>query len=125
MSLIIRDTISLTTASGVSKIQLCIGDITKLPKQEEADVLVVSAFPGLPVNTIYSSQQIGKYSRDSLKYFFDCGALNKQAYGVTCHIREVVVVHKLSSRLSDVLMYLMFFSRFHASMIMHRFSNYA
>lgn len=47
MSLIIRDTISLTTASGVSKIQLCIGDITKLPKQEEADVLVVSAFPGV------------------------------------------------------------------------------
>lgn len=47
MSLIIHDTISLTTASGVSKIQLCIGDITKLPKEEQADVLVVSAFPGV------------------------------------------------------------------------------
>ena len=46
MSLIIHDTISLTTASGVSKIQLCIGDITKLPKEEKVDVLVVSAFPG-------------------------------------------------------------------------------
>ena len=46
MSLIIHDTISLTTASGVSRIQLCIGDITKLSKEEEVDVLVVSAFPG-------------------------------------------------------------------------------
>ena len=46
MSLIIYDTLSLTTENGVSKIQLCIGDITKLPKEEEADVLVVSAFPG-------------------------------------------------------------------------------
>ena len=52
MSLIIHDTISLTTASGVSKIQLCIGDITKLPKEEQADVLVVSAFPGETVKTI-------------------------------------------------------------------------
>lgn len=60
MSLIIHDTISLTTASGVSKIQLCIGDITKLPKDEQADVLVVSAFPGefdkslRPVNTVHA-----------------------------------------------------------------------
>lgn len=46
MALIIHDTLSLTTENGVSKIQLCIGDITKLPKEEEADVLVVSAFPG-------------------------------------------------------------------------------
>lgn len=53
MSLIIHDTISLTTASGVSKIQLCIGDITKLPKDEQADVLVVSAFPGKAAKTFY------------------------------------------------------------------------
>jgi len=52
MSLIIHDTISLTTASGVSKIQLCIGDITKLSKEEQADVLVVSAFPGENVTII-------------------------------------------------------------------------
>ena len=52
MSLIIHDTISLTAASGVSKIQLCIGDITKLPKEEQADVLVVSAFPGETAKTI-------------------------------------------------------------------------
>lgn len=52
MSLIIHDTISLTTASGVSKIQLCIGDITKLPKEEQADVLVVSAFPGETDKTV-------------------------------------------------------------------------
>lgn len=52
MSVIIHDTISLTTASGVSKIQLCIGDITKLPKEEQADVLVVSAFPGETDKTV-------------------------------------------------------------------------
>ncbi|XP_027053931.1 uncharacterized protein LOC113681070 [Pocillopora damicornis] len=46
MSLIVHDTISLTTSSGVSSIQLCIGDITKLSKEEQVDVLVVSAFPG-------------------------------------------------------------------------------
>lgn len=46
MSLIIHDTLSLTAENGVSKIQLCIGDITKLPKEDKVDVLVVSAFPG-------------------------------------------------------------------------------
>ena len=46
MSLIVHDTLSLTTENGVSKIQLCIGDITKLPREEKVDVLVVSAFPG-------------------------------------------------------------------------------
>ncbi|CAH3154722.1 unnamed protein product, partial [Porites evermanni] len=46
MSLIVHDTLSLTTETGVSKIQLCIGDITKLPREEKVDVLVVSAFPG-------------------------------------------------------------------------------
>ena len=52
MSLIIHDTLSLTTETGVSKIQLCIGDITKLPREEKVDVLVVSAFPGkLVTNT--------------------------------------------------------------------------
>lgn len=61
MSLIIHDTISLTTASGVSKIQLCIGDITKLPKEEQADVLVVSAFPGEVVKNTRST--IGKFTR--------------------------------------------------------------
>ena len=56
MSLIIHDTITLTTVSGVSKIQLCIGDITKLPKEEQVDVLVVSAFPGETVKTITRCQ---------------------------------------------------------------------
>lgn len=52
MSLIVHDTLSLTTETGVSKIQLCIGDITKLPREEKVDVLVVSAFPGkLVTNT--------------------------------------------------------------------------
>ena len=46
MSLIIHDEICLNTEIGVCKIQLCIGDITKLPKEESVDVLVVSAFPG-------------------------------------------------------------------------------
>ena len=46
MTLVVHDTLTLTTDNGESKIQLCIGDITKLPKQDEVDVLVVSAFPG-------------------------------------------------------------------------------
>lgn len=65
MSLIVHDTLSLTTETGVSKIQLCIGDITKLPREEKVDVLVVSAFPGkLVINTDYnmhnSNQQFTK-----------------------------------------------------------------
>ena len=46
MALIIHDALTLTTENEESKIQLCIGDITKLPKEDEVDVLVVSAFPG-------------------------------------------------------------------------------
>ena len=46
MSLLIHDEICINADIGVCKIQLCIGDITKLPKEESVDVLVVSAFPG-------------------------------------------------------------------------------
>ena len=62
MSLIVHDTLSLTTETGVSKIQLCIGDITKLPREEKVDVLVVSAFPGkfVLINMHNSNQQFTK-----------------------------------------------------------------
>ena len=58
MALIIHDALTLTTENGESKIQLCIGDITKLPKQDEVDVLIVSAFPGklALLDAVYRSQ---------------------------------------------------------------------
>lgn len=63
MALIIHDALTLTTENGESKIQLCIGDITKLPKQDEVDVLVVSAFPGkLLVNPVNPSKPVRKYN---------------------------------------------------------------
>ena len=37
MALVVHDTLTLTTDNGESKIQLCIGDITKLPKQDEVE----------------------------------------------------------------------------------------
>ena len=63
MALVVHDTLTLTTNNGESKIQLCIGDITKLPKQDEVDVLVVSAFPGkLLVNPVNPSKSVRKYN---------------------------------------------------------------
>ena len=62
MALVVHDTLTLTTDNGESKIQLCIGDITKLPKQDEVDVLVVSAFPGkLLVNPVNPFKSVRKY----------------------------------------------------------------
>ena len=57
MALVVHDTLTLTTENGESKIQLCIGDITKLPKQDEVDVLVVSAFPGKLLVNIWCGNQ--------------------------------------------------------------------
>ena len=38
--------LTVQTDIGTCFIELCIGDITALPKEDEVDVLVLSAFPG-------------------------------------------------------------------------------
>ena len=43
---IIADRIKVTTDIGDCQIQLCIGNIIKLPREDKVDVLVISAFPG-------------------------------------------------------------------------------
>ena len=43
----VHSTIKLQTQDGLREIQLCFGDITKLPVEEKVDVIMVSAFPGL------------------------------------------------------------------------------
>ncbi len=40
------NTLEVETDIGKCFIELCIGDITALPKHDEVDVLVLSAFPG-------------------------------------------------------------------------------
>ena len=37
---------SVPTNKGESVIRILIGDLTKLPREDEVDVLVISAFPG-------------------------------------------------------------------------------
>ena len=43
--LLTKDEIEVATSNGPCKIQLAYGSVTSLPKEEEVDVLVVSAFP--------------------------------------------------------------------------------
>ena len=45
--MILQDELHVTTSDNNSTIQLYFGDITKLTKDEQVDVLVVSAYPGL------------------------------------------------------------------------------
>lgn len=45
-SLIVHDALHLKTDIGTCQIELCVGDITKLRREDKVDVVVVSAFPG-------------------------------------------------------------------------------
>ena len=44
--LIVHDTIKVLTQNGECKIDLCLGDITSLKREEKVDVVMVSAFRG-------------------------------------------------------------------------------
>ncbi|XP_033121102.1 uncharacterized protein LOC117120194 [Anneissia japonica] len=46
VSLIVADVIPVVTQLGTCDIELCFGDITKLPVEEKVDIVVVSAFRG-------------------------------------------------------------------------------
>ena len=43
--LVVKDRLEVPTDNGVCEIHLTYGSVTKLPKEDEVDVLVVSAFP--------------------------------------------------------------------------------
>ena len=43
--LVTKDEIEVPAIQGLSKIQLSYGSVTKLSKEDEVDVLVISAFP--------------------------------------------------------------------------------
>lgn len=47
MPLHIANRMFVVTSSGEREIQLCIGDLTTLPKEEKVDVVMVSAFPSI------------------------------------------------------------------------------
>ncbi|XP_041473614.1 uncharacterized protein LOC121422541 [Lytechinus variegatus] len=44
--LLVKDTLTVVTPSGECKIELCLGDITKLPQQDKVDVILISAYGG-------------------------------------------------------------------------------
>ena len=43
--IVVADTIKVTNDIGEPEIQICVGNIIELPKEEKVDVLVISAFP--------------------------------------------------------------------------------
>ena len=52
MSLIVANKIYVMTPNGEREIQLCLGDISKLAKEDSVDVIMISAFPGkFPLKT--------------------------------------------------------------------------
>ena len=52
--ILIADTLKVESDIGECQIQLCVGDITTLPKEDGVDILVISAFPGrLIENTFF------------------------------------------------------------------------
>ncbi|XP_030852134.1 uncharacterized protein LOC756962 [Strongylocentrotus purpuratus] len=59
--LIVENSIKVLTQNGVCQIDLCLGDITKLKKEDGVDVLVVSAFRGSYVES--RTSVIGALSR--------------------------------------------------------------
>lgn len=52
--LIVENSIKVLTQNGVCQIDLCLGDITKLKKEDGVDVLVVSAFRGESCGMMYT-----------------------------------------------------------------------
>lgn len=52
--LIVENSIKVLTQNGVCQIDLCLGDITKLKKEDSVDVLVVSAFRGESCGMMYT-----------------------------------------------------------------------
>ena len=45
--LLVKDTLTVVTPSGECKIELCLGDITKLSQQDKVDVILISAYGGI------------------------------------------------------------------------------
>ena len=59
--IVVSDTIKVTSEIGESQIQICIGDIIKLSKEEKVDVLVISAFPGKKIITKVENDGLTHY----------------------------------------------------------------
>ena len=49
MATLLKDKIKVETHHGTCDIELMFGSVTKLSKEDEVDVLVVSAYPGRPM----------------------------------------------------------------------------
>ena len=58
MALVLASSITVHTNTGDKVIQLLVGDITKLAKEDEVDVLVISAFPGRSVRLMVVSSSL-------------------------------------------------------------------
>ncbi|XP_070564316.1 uncharacterized protein [Ptychodera flava] len=82
--IITENTITILTESGKNEIDLCFGDITKLKKEDEVDVLMVSAFRGdyspTPLSLIgaldnhlkLSVEDLAKDKEEDLRKLYSC-----------------------------------------------------